>query len=99
MDLEHHLRKELSLCFIPVNSDMAGITCIALATRKEMTTHILVVLGRRLEVGLGCGMWAYFYVTAACSVEMSTAELDFPPLLNLHSCGLRVMNKKYSLLF
>ena len=45
-----------------------------------MTTHVLVMLGGRLEVGLGCGVWVYFYVTAVCSVELSTAVIELPTL-------------------
>lgn len=68
---------------------MAVITCIALATGK-MTTHVLVMLGGRQEVVLGwVGVWVYFYVTAACSVELSTALIGLPTL-NIHSYGLRV---------
>ena len=58
-----------------------------------MLTHVLVMLGRWLEVGLGCGLWVYFYVTAACSVELSTVVIELPTL-SLHSYGLRVIIRK-----
>lgn len=66
-------RKELCLCVLLPISDY---NCIALATRKEMTKHVLVMLGRRLSDWVGCGMWGCFYVTAGCSETVSSGEIE-----------------------
>jgi len=81
-------RKELCLCVLLPISDMKPYNCIAVATGKEMTKHMLVMLGRRLSDWVGCGMWGCFYVTAGCSETVSSAVIELPTVI--HSVSIHM---------
>ena len=61
---------------------MKPYNCIALATRKEMKKHVLVMLGRRLSDWIACGMRECFYVTPGCSETFSSAVIELPTVIH-----------------
>ena len=67
---------------------MKPYNCIAVATGKEITKHMLVMLGRRLSDWVGCGMWGCFYVTAGCSETVSSAVIELPTVI--HSVSIHM---------
>lgn len=67
--------------FACVFSYPSQIITVALATRKEMTKHVLVMLGRRLSDWVGCGMWGCFYGTAGCSETVSSGGIELSTVI------------------